>query len=377
MDTIRIYMIPYNNGDTTSAWQKAPSDVLSFASRYFKVSCLKPFISEETFGKRRSLIISRVFYVFRRLFFCIKCYLPCSFGIEHGSLLLLQHPYNGVARGRGEPMLSFAFLRRMLHRRGATLGFLIHDVDELRMQQDRNVKAAAMRLNALIANADYIIVHNVSMLDWFVKRGVPIKKLVNLQIFDYDSAYEPTCVRPRECAITIAGALNPEKAAYLTHLSEISNVDWHLYGKGFDKEKIKGENIHYHGVFQSDEIPVQLKYGFGLVWDGDTVDSCTGISGEYLRYNNPHKLSLYLASGLPVVIWKEAAEARFVRDNGVGIVVGSLREVKDAILRLSEQEYEIMQNNVLAISQKLRNGFYTRQAIETILKRMGDERIQG
>ena len=87
-------------------------------------------------------------------------------------------------------------------------------------------------------------------------------------------------------------------------------------------------NINYHGSFGVDEIPSKLTRGFGLVWDGDSLDGCRGQSGQYLRYNNPHKLSLYLSSGLPVVIWTGAAEAGFVREHGVGLCVDSLNDLE-------------------------------------------------
>ena len=32
----------------------------------------------------------------------------------------------------------------------------------------------------------------------------------------------------------------------------------------------------------------------GLVWDGDSCSSCSGVCGEYLKINNPHKISFYL-----------------------------------------------------------------------------------
>ncbi|NRO11242.1 Beta-1,6-galactofuranosyltransferase WbbI [Lactobacillus helveticus] len=51
-------------------------------------------------------------------------------------------------------------------------------------------------------------------------------------------------------------------------------------------------------------------------------------TGNYLRYNDPHKLSLYLASGIPVIIWKKAAEAKFVEENKVGITVDSLEDYR-------------------------------------------------
>ena len=104
--------------------------------------------------------------------------------------------------------------------------------------------------------------------------------------------------------------------------------------------------------------------GFGLIWDGNTVETCKGGTGEYLKYNNPHKLSLYLSSGLPVIIWKDAAEAKFVCENGVGYTIDSLREIPELMERISESDYERISKNVRNISEKLTTGKYMQCALD-------------
>lgn len=73
------------------------------------------------------------------------------------------------------------------------------------------------------------------------------------------------------------------------------------------------------------------------MWDGDGINGCSGNTGEYLRYNNPHKLSLYMVSGLPVVIWSKAAEAEFVINNNVGVVVDDINDFNDVFDKIDEK----------------------------------------
>ena len=94
------------------------------------------------------------------------------------------------------------------------------------------------------------------------------------------------------------------------------------------------------------------------------VNGCQGQSGQYLKYNNPHKLSLYLSSGLPVVIWKDAAEAKYVMDKKVGIAVGSLTELKSIFDDMDENSYYELCENVKFISKKLRKGHFATKAIK-------------
>ena len=56
-----------------------------------------------------------------------------------------------------------------------------------------------------------------------------------------------------------------------------------------------------------------MEGNWGLVWDGNSIDTCSGNFGEYLRLNAPFKFSLYLAAKRPVVVWRESAMAEYVR----------------------------------------------------------------
>ena len=86
-------------------------------------------------------------------------------------------------------------------------------------------------------------------------------------------------------------------------------------------------------------------------------------------YNNPHKLSLYLVSGLPVVIWSKAAEAKFVKENKVGIVVDSIGQFNEMFDTINEEEYYEMVENANKISDKLRHGKYLENIIREFLYR--------
>ena len=129
----------------------------------------------------------------------------------------------------------------------------------------------------------------------------------------------------------------------------------------------------YKGSFKPDEVPGVLEGSFGLVWDGNTASTCGGNTGEYLRYNNPHKTSLYLASGIPVIVWSEAAMSGFVSENHVGIAVGSLYEIEEKVNAISDADYKEMKDNAIAVSAKLRSGYYFETAIKTVLSKIEKE----
>ena len=187
-----------------------------------------------------------------------------------------------------------------------------------------------------------------------------------LEIFDYlIPKFQEKTTLTKDRPIIVAGNLAKEKAGYLYVLPETPS--YNLYGVGFDKNRAL-ENEAYFGSFLPDELPSALEGGFGLVWDGDSAETCSGVFGEYLRFNNSHKASLYLASGFPLVVWKQSALSRFVLENGCGIAVESLHDLKNTIENLSDADYQELIANAKNIGKKIRDGFYLTSALKQLTK---------
>lgn len=259
---------------------------------------------------------------------------------------------------------NFTYFRLSRRHRESRLIVLVHDVDTARGWANDDSRGLTADLRRLLSAADAVITHNDAMSDWLASRGIAREKLVPLEIFDYlADGFSPDPTPSFERSVTIAGNLGMDKSSYLATIGEITDVTWNLYGMMFDPDRIAGPTIRFRGLFPAEEIPRHLTEGFGLVWDGDSPDTCAGGTGDYLRINNPHKLSLFLASGLPVIIWKDAAEAEFVHRNGVGFSVGSLSEIGGRLAAMTEGEYAVFKRNAIAISEKLRSGHFTKAAI--------------
>lgn len=95
-----------------------------------------------------------------------------------------------------------------------------------------------------------------------------------------------------------------------------------------------------------------------------------GPAGQYTLMVSPHKLSPYLASGLPVIVNEYAAIASFVKDNQVGIAVKLLRDLPERLKAVTNDEYTTMANNCQGLAKKLRDGYFTKQAIESAIRRI-------
>ena len=244
---------------------------------------------------------------------------------------------------------------------------LIHDLELFRIAVREGGRLRKMRTYyeelGLLKKCDGIIVHNSKMKQKLRDFGVEESKIVELGIFDYLSEAMPKD-NNEDRSVIIAGNLRRYKSGYVYNLPE--GVRFNLYGIDYDGEQ--NDMISYKGSFPPEILPSVVEGMFGLVWDGESADTCSGVYGDYLRINNPHKTSFYLSCGIPVLIWKEAALADFIIENGCGIVLNSLSEISAKINNLDRTSYIKMKENANQISGKLKMGWYSRNAIEKVEK---------
>ena len=342
---MKKYQIVELNTEYNHAGSKAVQDVFDVAKKLgYEAEVIRTATSiDSLWGKIR-----------RQALFFID-WLKIYFSITPNSLVLIQNPYHH------KQLIRNWVLNKLKKDKQVKFISLVHDVEELRKSLYNNYYKN--EFNFMLSIADSIIVHNDTMKAFFIKKGIPENKLVSLKIFDYLMDKESRSKNVIfERAISIAGNLDINKSAYIAQLGKLG-ITVHLYGPNFSHSLEQYKDIQYHGSFPASDIPSQLNSGFGLVWDGNSIDTCSGDFGEYLQYNNPHKLSLYLASGIPVVIWDKAAEADFVRKHNLGICVSSLSELKDKLEKISEKNYQEMIKNVANISTLLRYGEHTKNSI--------------
>ena len=161
--------------------------------------------------------------------------------------------------------------------------------------------------------------------------------------------------------LLLTGNLDKTKSGYVYQLPKDAHFD--LFGANYD-ESFQQENVSYRGKVYPDDLPGLLKGSFGLAWDGPSAETCSDVFGEYLKYNNPHKTSLFFAAGLPVLVWREAAISEFIQSNFCGILIDSLNEISDVLQNITDEQYDEMLTSVNIIRQKIILGEYMKKALE-------------
>ena len=282
--------------------------------------------------------------------------------LKRKSILCLQYPLNKFYKY----ILWGAQLKK------CRIVTIVHDVISLKGKFYYTEKEIS-----ILSKSECLILHNASMRKWFEENNVDAR-IVELDIFDY--LHTPTANIPKnpvdynEFRVVFAGGMGGKKSfIYELDSLERGNYKFDLYGVNFKKENIKDPNdtiLDYKGFFPSNEVIDHIDGDFGLVWYGDALDSCDGMTGQYLKYNNPHKVSLYIQCEMPIIIWDKAAMADFVVENAIGIKVNSMYEIKTKLADVSKEEFDRMKDNTIQIKERLSNGQYLNDAIEKALLKL-------
>ncbi len=282
--------------------------------------------------------------------------------VKKDDILVLQYPTK-----------YYSTICRIAHKKGAQVISFIHDLDCFRLKR-RLPKEEISLMN----QSDALIGCNTNVCRWLLNNGFTgySNKAITVPMHLFDFLSEAQNKERGKTGLThkivYAGQLAPKKNKFLYSFGRyIHNFDVNVYGKGFDKQYAENPTrFNLKGFLIPDELIREAEGDFGLVWDGDSVDCCQGDWGEYLALNTPHKTSLYIRCGLPIIIWKQAAMAEFVRSQNIGICVDSLRDINHIYERLTPEEYNCMCENVKRVCLEISEGHYFRKAITDTIARL-------
>ena len=257
---------------------------------------------------------------------------------------------------------------KILYALRRVLGFrficFINDIEQFRMPT--SAKYAKEEMDS-IAKADHILAPNQQSIQILRNQYHIDKPMTAVGVWDYLSDFHPSARnREEECKTLrskgrIAYAGNLKKSPFIYQLGAVP-LPFCLWGDGV--EKGLPDNVHHQGAVMPDELPALLgQCSWGLVWDGPFIETCDGKLGTYLRFNNAHKCGLYLAAGLPLIVWKESGMASFVESHHVGICIESITELPERLQAISAEEYDAIRQSVLEESERITQGHYFLQAL--------------
>ncbi len=269
--------------------------------------------------------------------------------VGRGDVLVLQYPLKKY----------FTFVARAAHLRGARVVALVHDLGSCR----RKAISESTEI-ARLGCADRVIATNAVMASHLGNLGLGCE-IDALGVWDYLTDARPSVPGHDGVRVAYAGAINRRKNSFLYDWGKtIEGYKVDIYGDGLDMAQVScGDAFTVHGYRPADELISTVDSDYGLVWDGDSLDTCSGSFGEYLALNTPHKVSLYIRCHLPLIVWSGSARAPFVLAEGIGFVVDSLRDIPAKLRAVPPHKYCDMKQRVAAISDRLARGHYFREAL--------------
>ncbi len=328
---INPQMIYYDKDDKPyTPYVKARADITKFLER-------EGFIIENVAYKHSKFAPLRSLYK-------IISHIGVLSKIDRGDNVWFEHP---------EPIFEvfYKFLLRRLRRKGCKIFFITMDLHHLIYEQ--NIDKDICLLNF----SDVTFLHADKMKHLAQQRGAKCG-LRCIHFFPYYT--EDTMIPEQEMLqmrdiVSFAGSLTNADFLYDFLRTDFQNIKVRFYGFNQNVDLTPYKNKEYMGKFEPSNVSA-LKSGWGLVWNGVSMHSLEGMLGEYLKYNSPHKMSLYIVAGMPVIAHKDTGLARQIEEKKIGITVNSLLELDEKIGNMSEDEYKEILHNVRTEGEKLRKG---------------------
>lgn len=291
------------------------------------------------------------------IFYYLKGYLISKFMLMKlnklkNETIIFQYP---ITRGK----ILIPKIKKMSKKNNIIL--FVHDVAYMRsdlMTLDEEI--------SLLNCAKIIVCHNDKMKERLIDDGISSSKLKVLGCFDY-LLDKPVDNFIFDKSICYAG--NLDKGNFLGKCDGLFKYKFNLFGPHFTP--YNSINIEYKGNYSPDIVPYKLNSSYGLIWDSLDIDTVSGKLGEYTKYNNPHKFSLYMASGIPVFAWENSAIAEYIKKYNVGFTIKSLKDINDILDNLTIEDYKIQKENVKVLQNIIIKGENTIRVLKEIEEEIG------
>ena len=115
------------------------------------------------------------------------------------------------------------------------------------------------------------------------------------------------------------------------------------------------------GWKRNEELLMELsKGGFGLVWNTQYND---GENVDYYEMNISHKLSTYLAAGIPVIVPNTLSNSHLIEERGLGFAVNSLEEANQLVQNMAPESYQEISSRAQGFAFLLKEGYITKKLL--------------
>lgn len=164
------------------------------------------------------------------------------------------------------------------------------------------------------------------------------------------------------------------KKLYYASGRDIVDIDYtaatplYLYNKHVENRVLDNGSVTWLGRKPSDEIVSTADGGFGVVVTENLKEKSNMNFVYYNQFNNPTKLSMYLAAGLPLITSSKTHHAQLIKEQGIGLVVDDLNDIDSVLASMTSQDYQEMVNRVKPWQEAVSEGFFIKRALASMLR---------
>ncbi|WP_057895132.1 hypothetical protein [Lacticaseibacillus brantae] len=282
-------------------------------------------------------------------------------GLNSGDMVVIQYP-SWISH-----KFDTFFIDQM-NKRGMKPVVFAHDVDSWRFESVKNDFDEIEYFN----KAAVLVVHGPAMANRLREEGVTVP-MVDYRLLDYlddDHSWDKyeISIDTFQREIVLAG--NLFKSNYL--------IDWPYdtpaTALGVTNDELANRlnanpKVTYGGAYHQWDLINHLPRAFGLAWD---INLEGKSYADYTNYNHPHKVSLYISHGMPVIVPKSSAVAPFIEANKLGFALNSLDEIDDIVLRTPDDVLADTLTHTAQMGRLLRDGWFTANALQQAERRILD-----
>ena len=275
--------------------------------------------------------------------------------IQPGDLVVVQFPMWTHLNFQSE------FFDTIKGIEGVRMVALLHDVPTWMFTkgEEEYDRANDFWLNQL-KKFDFLIVANAKGAHKLQEDGVHVP-MIPMQLWDY--YYKgPRQEKEFKKKLYYVGGRDIIDSTYR------AATPFYIYDRHVEKKVLENGSITWLGRQPSDEIVSRLDGGFGVVMTENLIEKSNMNFVYYNQFNNPTKLSMYLAAGLPVIVSSKSYHASIVKEQGIGLVVDDLNEIDHIFSKMNAQDYYKMVDKVKAWQEAVSEGFFIKRALISMLR---------
>lgn len=264
--------------------------------------------------------------------------------LGYGDIVVYQSPtWNGREYDQ-------AFIRKCKILNTKIITF-IHDVPPLMFPSNYYLMPEYIEM---YNQSDLVVVPSENMKERLIQEGLTVQKIMIQGMWDHVHDY-PLRQPAFQKKLSFAGSV--ERFEHLSNWAYSTPLD--IFSES--NQENHNPSVSFKGWKTDPELLFALSEGgFGLVWG---TSENPADEADYYRLNISHKVSTYLAAGIPVVVPSYLSNASFIKEKGLGYVVDSLEEASRLVEETTAETYQQMVENVYKVSYALKQGYFTKKLL--------------